>query len=89
MKRHKHSLTNYKLLTTDGADLVPVGCYEILPGDTFQMQTSALIRVQPLAKPVMHPVHVRIHHFFVPNRLVWTGWEDFITGESATPPPRS
>jgi hypothetical protein len=28
----------------------------------------------------MHPVDVRIHHWFVPNRLIWEDWEDFITG---------
>ncbi len=80
MKRHKHSLSNYRLLSCDMGKLVPVGVTEVLPGDTFQQQTSALIRVSPLVAPVMHPVQVRVHHWFVPNRLVWTGWEDFITG---------
>lgn len=33
----------------------------------------------------MHPVRVRIHHWYVPNRIVWPeseggGWESFITG---------
>jgi len=68
-------------------ELVPVACLEVLPGDTFQHKTSALIRVSPLVAPVMHPVTIRIHHWFVPNRLVWDGWEDFITGESVTAPP--
>jgi hypothetical protein len=35
----------------------------------------------------MHPVSARIHHFFVPNRLIWTGWEDHITDASAGTPP--
>ena len=61
-------------------ELVPVGCVEVLPGDTFQHSVSSLIRVSPLVAPVMHPVTVRFHSFFVPNRLVWTSWEDFITG---------
>lgn len=61
-------------------NLVPVGLVEVLPGDTVQQMTSLLIRVSPLLAPVMHPVHVRIHHWFVPHRLVWEDWEDFITG---------
>ena len=74
--------------------LIPVGMQEALPGDTFQLSTSALIRVSPLAAPVMHPVNVRIHHFFVPHRLVWDEWEDFITGgpdgrNASTPPTAS
>lgn len=44
------------------------------------MSTSALVRLSPLNTPVMHPTQVRIHHFFVPNRIVWDQWEDFITG---------
>lgn len=80
MKRNKHSLSNYKLLTADMGKLIPVGLTECLPGDTIQQSTSMLIRMSPLVAPVMHPVNVRIHHWFVPHRLSYTGWEDFITG---------
>lgn len=80
MKRTKHSLSNYKLLTCDMGKIIPVGLTEVLPGDSIQHHTSALIRVSPLVAPVMHPVIVRFHHWFVPNRLTWEGWEDFITG---------
>lgn len=80
MKRHKFNLSNYKLLTFDQGELVPCGLNEVLPGDTFQHSTSALVRVSPLVAPVMHPVQVRIHHWFVPHRLVWDNWESFITG---------
>jgi len=80
MKRSKHSLSHYKLLTCDMGRLVPIACYEVLPGDTVQQASSLLIRVSPLVAPVMHPVSVRVHHWFVPHRLVWDGWEDFITG---------
>ena len=60
--------------------LVPIMCHEVLPGDVHQHQTEALLRVAPLNTPVMHPVQVKIHHFFVPTRLVWDDFEDFITG---------
>lgn len=80
MKRSKHSLSNFKLLSCDMGELVPCGITEVLPGDTIQQATSALVRASPLMAPVMHPVHVRIHHWYVPHRLVWDSWEDFITG---------
>lgn len=80
MQRSKFSLSNYKLLSCDMGELVPIGLTEVLPGDTIQQSTSALIRCSPLLAPVMHPVHVRVHHWFVPHRLVWDDWEDFITG---------
>jgi len=30
--------------------------------------------------PIMHRANVYTHYFFVPTRLVWDKWEDFITG---------
>jgi len=80
MKRNKFNLGYTKLLSCDMGELVPIGLTEVLPGDTFQHATSALIRCAPLLSPVMHPVRCNIHHWFVPTRLVWEDWEDFITG---------
>lgn len=80
MKRSKFSLSNYKLLSCDMGELVPIGLTEVLAGDSIQQSTSALVRAAPLLAPVMHPVHVNIHHWFVPHRLVWEDWESFITG---------
>ena len=79
-KRSKFSLSHYKLATMNMGMIVPVGLTEVLPGDTLQQATSAFIRVTPLAAPVMHPVHVSIHHWYVPLRLIWDDFESFITG---------
>lgn len=80
MKRSKHSLSHYRLFSCKMGDLVPIGLVEVLPGDSFQHAASLLIRCSPLVTPVMHPVHARVHHWFVPHRLVWENWEAFITG---------
>lgn len=80
MKRSKFSLSHYKLFSANMGTLTPCGLTEVLPGDTIQHSTSALIRVSPLVAPVMHPVHVRLHHWYVPHRLVWDEFEPFITG---------
>lgn len=80
MKRFKHNLSHYRMLTADMGELVPISCIPVLPGDTIQHSTSAVIRVTPLNTPVMHPTTVRVHHWFCPNRIVYPGWEEFITG---------
>lgn len=82
MKRHKHSLSHYRLSSQDMGGLYPVACTEVMMGDVWRASSSALVRVTPLIAPVMHPVQVKLHHWFVPTRLVWDGWEDFITGGS-------
>jgi len=80
MKRSKFSLSNTKLLSCDMGELVPIGISEVLAGDSIQQATSALVRAAPLLSPVMHPVNVSIHHWFVPHRIIWEDWENFITG---------
>lgn len=82
MKRSKHSLSHYRLTSLDMGQLYPVMCEEVLPGDSFRHQISALLRVAPLVAPVMHPVHASVHSWFVPSRLLWANWEDFITGKN-------
>lgn len=91
MKRSKHSLSHFRNLSCDQGQLVPIGLTPVLPGDTFQHSTSLLVRTSPLLTPVMHPVHVRVHHWFVPLRLIWDNFQNFITGGpdglDATVPP--
>lgn len=87
MRRYKHSLSHYRNFTCNMGEIIPCGLVEVLPGDSFQHATTALVRTTPLVAPVMHPTHVSIFHVFIPNRIVWTeaggantGWEAFITG---------
>lgn len=79
-RRNKFSLSHFKMLTGKMGYLYPIACVETLPGDTFQMATSVFLRFSPMVAPVMTPVIVKIHHFFVPLRLVWDDAEDFLTG---------
>lgn len=60
--------------------LIPFLCREILPGDRFSVQSDFFLRFAPMLAPIMHRVNVHTHYFFVPNRLVWDEWKDFITG---------
>lgn len=79
-KRNKFSLSYYKLLTGKMGYIIPIGLIEVLPGDTIRHATSLFLRLAPMLAPVMHPCHVKIHSWYVPHRLVWDEFEDFITG---------
>lgn len=80
MKRNKFNLSHEVKLSCDMAELVPVYLDEIVPGDKFSVRSEALVRLAPLISPIMHRVSVYIHYFFVPNRIIWDNWKDFITG---------
>ena len=73
-------LSYTKLLTCDMGQLIPVMCDEVVPGDIFKIGNQSVIRMQPLVAPVLHEINAYVHYFFVPYRLLWDGWEDFITG---------
>lgn len=67
--------------------LTPVLCQECYPGDRFSIRTENFLRFAPLVSPVMHRIHVKTEYFFVPNRILWPEWEDFITGKSDAAAP--
>ena len=68
--------------------LIPFYVDEVLPGDKFMESAEIFMRTMPLAAPVMHRCDVTTHFFFIPNRLTWDNWEDFITlGESGMDAP--
>lgn len=80
MKRFDHDLSFQHMLSLDMGNLIPVAAIDVLPGDTFRQVATVLARVSPLAKPVMHPVELRLHAWFVPNRILWDEWEEFVVG---------
>lgn len=83
MKRYLHDLSFQHSLSLDMGVLVPIGAIDVLPGDTFRHAAAALARVAPMAAPVMHDVELRIHNWYVPNRILWDNWEEFIVGNEA------
>ncbi len=58
-------------------DIVPFYIDEVLPGDTFQIRTSKVVRLQTLITPIMDNLYLDTYYFFVPNRLVWSHWREF------------
>lgn len=58
-------------------DVVPFFLDEVLPGDTFSVDTSKVVRMQTLLTPMMDNVYLDTYYFFVPNRLVWEHWKQF------------
>lgn len=79
-RRHRHDLSHYVKMTGEMGTLMPILCQDVLPGDRFKVSVTDLIRFAPLIAPVMSEIDVYVHFFFVPNRIIWTQWEDFITG---------
>lgn len=69
---------SHSLKTTfNVGDVVPFFVDEVLPGDTFDLRTSKVVRMPSLITPVMDNIYLDTYYFFVPNRLVWEHWKQF------------
>ena len=65
------------LFSGNVGDCIPFLCEEVLPGDTFDITTAKVVRMQPLVTPIMDNVYLDTYYFFVPTRLVWSHWKEF------------
>lgn len=79
-KRSDFDLSHFKRSSTRAGRLTPVFLTECIPGDTFHGNTEILLRLAPLLAPIYDDIQLFVHFFFVPNRLLWEAWEEFITG---------
>lgn len=79
-RSNKFDLSHDRKFSLNMGALVPILLQEVLPGDSWQCKTEIMMRFAPMLAPIMHRVDCTIHYFFVPNRIVWDEWEDFITG---------
>jgi hypothetical protein len=77
---NRFNLSHDRKFSMKLGELTPILCIETMPGDKFDYKTSHMARLAPMAAPIMHEVNTYIHYFFVPNRILWDNWEEFITG---------
>lgn len=79
-KRSNFNLSHDLKISMDMGKLIPTYLQEIIPGDKIKINTSHMMRLAPLISPVMHKIDIYQEYFFVPNRILWSNWETFITG---------
>ncbi len=64
--------------TFDSGYLIPFYVDEVLPGDTHTLKANLFARLATPIVPFMDNVYLETFFFFVPNRLVWDHWENFM-----------
>lgn len=68
--------------TLNMGELIPIHWQEVLPSDNYKMSSEQMLRMMPMVAPVMHKVDVSVHHFFVPYRILFDKFDDFLGGMS-------
>lgn len=84
IERSTFDLSSTHKTTFNAGDLVPIACYDVLPGDTFKIDLSTLVRMSTPIKPVMDDCFLDVFSFFVPYRLVWDHWKNFVGENTET-----
>lgn len=63
--------------TFNAGQLIPILCDEVLPGDTFTVDVSSVIRMSTPIYPTMDNSYADLFFYFIPTRLLWDHWEEF------------
>ena len=79
-KRSKYRFRPEHITTSDFGKLIPIFCTDVVPSDRFKIGAECFIQFDPLLAPIMTSCECRLDYFFVPNRILWKNWENFITG---------
>lgn len=97
--RSGFDLSHEHIFTANTGTLVPAASFEVLPGDKVSLGSLFRTTLPPFAVPFMGRIDACMEAFFVPHRIIWKGWESFITqnngvspmaaGSVGTPPPVS
>lgn len=76
--RSRFNLRHTVNTTFDAGLLVPFLVDEVLPGDHYDYDVSAFIRMSTPVFPIFDSQTVHTFFFFVPNRIVWDSWQAFM-----------
>lgn len=83
--RSGFDLSFENFLTMKVGTLTPVLCEEVLPNETYDLGFLGQVQLPPMATDYYGRVDLRLEAFFVPNRIVWGGWQDFMTMPVSNP----
>ena len=88
VSRSRFQRNNDNKTTFDTGDLIPIYLDEVLPGDTHEIDMACVMRMATPIFPVMDNAFCDFYFFFVPNRLVWEHWKEFMgeNGKTAWTP---
>lgn len=64
--------------TFNAGELIPLAIDEVLPGDTFSVDLASLTRMATPIFPIMDDAYQDFYAFYVPNRLTWQHWKEFM-----------
>lgn len=78
LPRTIHPTPHRHLTTFNEGELIPIMVQEVLPNTTIKLNTGSLVRGATPIFPVMDDSYCETFYFFVPNRILWDHWREFL-----------
>jgi len=76
--RSTFNLSHGAKTTFDADFLVPIGVWDVIPGDSWNVKTTILARLATPLRPLMDNLYIDTFYFFVPYRILWVNFEKFM-----------
>nr|DAH63060.1 MAG TPA: Major capsid protein [Microviridae sp.] len=86
VSRNSFDLSMRKAFTAKVGELLPVFCKEVLPGDKFNFKLNSFTRTSPVNSAAYTRIKEYYDYFFVPYRLLWRYFDQFITQTAQSNP---
>lgn len=80
VKRNNFPLSFVSHSTFKFGYLYPVFCKRVYPTDSFRIRSAFDLKMMPIEFPVQSRMRANLHFFYVRNKNLWSGWEDWISG---------
>lgn len=77
-------ISNHKT-TFNAGSLIPIYIDEVLAGDTHSLDMASVVRMTTPIKPLMDNIYMDTYFFFVPMRLLWSDFKQFLGQNDSTP----
>lgn len=83
LRRYRYGMRHHWVSSQKIGVLTPCFHQEVTPGDTWYGQTNGLIRMAPINAPVFASIRCEMFFFFIPHRIIWDEFEDWITDQDS------
>lgn len=74
----RHNLSYPTRFDCEMGDIIPFYVQDVCPGVNMMSKAYFFGRMMPTISPIMQDIDLEVRYFFVPNRLLWDNFEDYI-----------
>ena len=86
-ERHLFNKSYNTAFTCNHGYAIPFFVDDVVPGDRIDLNSYGRVQLQPLATATMQNLRAYMRYFYVPYRLIWDKWDEFISQDGFVQTP--